>query len=172
MLLTDSIGKYVSGIEGLEVRSFPGFTISHLAGECERNMELKFVLKQKTAVIVHVATNDICKLDAGQIVSNLNNLFYQIKEINRNVEILYSAILPRPCNSETTNQRVNEANVAIEKACKARKFPFLHTFRPFINKTGECHRHMFAARDHGLHLNLEGNRVLTNFYLQVVKRIR
>ena len=28
LLLTDSIGKFVSGIDDLEVRDFPGFTIA------------------------------------------------------------------------------------------------------------------------------------------------
>lgn len=172
ILLTDSIGKYVSGIDGLEVRPFPGFTISKMMGECLRNKDLQSCLCKKTVVIVHVGTNDIHKLDSGQIVSNMNNLFFQIKEINRHIQIMYSAILPRPCDCDAINVKVKQANVAMEKLCKSRKFPYLHTFRPFVNKDGTCHRHMFAARDYGLHLNLEGTRVLTNFYLQVVKRIR
>ena len=32
--------------------------------------------------------------------------------------------------------------------------------------------HMAAARENCLHLNLEGSRVLSNFYLQAVKRMR
>ena len=172
LLLTDSIGKFVSGIDGLEVWDLPGFTIAKMTGECGNNKRLQFVLKQTKAVIVHVGTNDIHRLDPGQMVSNLNNLFFKIREANRDIDIMYSAILPRPCDSGGINQKVKDSNIQIEKMCKARKFPFLHTFRPFIDKQGLCHRHMFAAREHGLHLNLEGTRVLTNFYLQVVKRIR
>ena len=90
------------------------------------------------------------------MVSNLNNLFFNIREANRDIGIMYSAILPRACDLKDINQKVKDANVQIEKKCKARKFPFLHTFRPFIDKQGLYHRHMFAARDQGLHLNLEG----------------
>ena len=172
LLLTDSIGRFVANVDGLEVWDLPGFTITKMTGECERDNRLKLKLKQKKAVIVHVGTNDIHKLDPGQMVSNLNNLFFRIREENKDIEIMYSAILPRPCDSDDINKKVKNANVQIEKMCKARKFPFLHTFRPFVDKQGLCHRHMFAARDRGLHLNLEGVRVLSNFYLQVVKRIR
>lgn len=172
LLLTDSIGKFVSGIDGLEVWDLPGYTITRMTGECEADRRLNIAIKQKKAIIVHVGTNDIHRWDSGQMVLNLNNLFFKIRQANKDIEIMYSAILPRPCDSEAINQKVKSANIAIEKACKARKFPFLHTFRPFVNKQGQCHRHLFAARDHGLHLNLEGTRVLSNFYLQVVKRIR
>ena len=52
LLLTDSIGKFVSGIDGLEVRGFPGFTIARMAGECESNNGLTFALKQKKTAII------------------------------------------------------------------------------------------------------------------------
>ena len=59
LLLTDSIGKFVSSIDGLEVWDLPGFTIAKMTGECGTNKRLQFVLKQTKAVIVHVGTNDI-----------------------------------------------------------------------------------------------------------------
>ena len=172
LLLTDSIGKHVSGVDGLEVWDLPRYTITKMAGEYERDRNLKLTLKQKKAVILQVGTNDIHYLDPGQMISNINNLIFKIREANKDIDVLFSAILPRPCDSSDANQEVKDANVDIEKACKARKFSFLHTFRPFIDKQGHCNRHMFAARDHGLHLSLEGSRVLSNFSLQVVKRIR
>ena len=107
-----------------------------MAGECANNNGLKFALKQKKTVIVNVGTNDIKRLNPGQMVSNLNNLFFYIREANRDIDIMYSAILPRACDSKDINQKVKDANVQIEKTCKARKFPFLHTFRPFIDKQG------------------------------------
>ena len=145
LLLTDSIGKLVSGIDGLEVWDLPGFTITKMTGECANNERLKLALKQKKAVIIHVETNDIHRLDSGQMVSNLNNLFFKIREANKDIDLMYSAILPRPCDSDDINQKVKDANVAIEKACKARKFPFLHTFRPFVDKQGHCPRHMLPG---------------------------
>ena len=140
--------------------------------ECEGDRNLKLIFKQKKAVIIHVGTNGIHYLDPGQMVSNIYNLIFKIREASEDIDVLFSPILPRLCDSSDVNQKVKDVNVAIENACKAKTFSFLHTFRPFIDKQGHCHRHMFAARDHGLHLNLEGSRVLSNFYLQVVKRIR
>lgn len=34
------------------------------------------------------------------MVSNLNDRFFKIREVNKVVDITYSAILPRPCDSE------------------------------------------------------------------------
>ena len=102
-----------------------------MSGECRTNKRLQLVFKQKNAVIVHVGTNDIHRLDPGPMVSNLNNLFFKIRETNRDIDILYSAILPRLCDSGGIYQKVKDSNVQIQKICKARKFPFLHTFRPF-----------------------------------------
>lgn len=171
LLLSDSICKYVSGIHGLEVKAFPGIGISRMAGECSKDC-LRSLLLQKSVVIVHVGTNDVSRFDAGQIVSNLNGLFFKIREANSHIQIMYSAILPKPNETREINDKIKTINLAIEKMCKARKFPFLHTYRPFIDKNGQYHRHMFAARDNGLHLNLEGSRVLSNFFLQIVKRVR
>ena len=144
------------------------YTITKTTGEYERDRNLKLTLKQKNAVILQVGTNDIHYLDPGQMISNINSLIFKIREANKDIDVLFFAILPRPCDSSDASQKVKD----VEKACKARKFSFLHTFRPFIDKHGHCNRHMFATRDHGLHLNLERSRVLSNFSLQVVKRIR
>ena len=57
--------------------------------------------------------------------------------VNKDIDIIYSAILPRPCDSGDISQKVKDANVQIEKTCKA-KFPFLHTFRSFIDKQDHC----------------------------------
>ena len=83
---------------------------------------------------------------------------------------MYSAILPRPDQSNEINQTVKDINTAKEKMCKARKFPFLHIFRPFIDKEGQYHRYMFAARDNGFHLNLEGSRVSLEFLFASVEK--
>ena len=154
---------------GLDVEVFPDLTISQMTGEFSKE-KFSFLLHQKSVIIVHFGTNDIQILDPGQIVSNLNDLFFKIRETNKQIQIMRSAILPRPDQSKEINQNVKTTNVAIEKMCKARKFPFLHTYHPFSDKKGQYHRHMFG--DDGLHLNLEGSRVLSNFYLQAVKRVR
>ena len=171
LLLSDSVCKYVSGSLGLEVKVYPGINVSQMTGECSKET-FRSLLCQKSVIIVHVGTNDVKRLNPGQIVSNLNRLFFGVREANKYIQIMHSSILPKPDQSKEINQNVNDINIAIGKMCKAKKFPFLHTYRPFIDKEGQYHRHMFAARDNGLHLNLEGSRLLSNFYLHAVKRVR
>ena len=60
---------------------------------------------------------DIHRLDTGQMVSNLNNLFFKIREANRDIDIMYSAILPRLYDSGGINQKVKDSNVQIQKMC-------------------------------------------------------
>ena len=38
LLLTDSIGKHVSGVDGLEVLALLRYTITKMTGECERSI--------------------------------------------------------------------------------------------------------------------------------------
>ena len=93
-----------------------------MTGECAKNERLKLVLKQKNkTVIIHVGTNDIHRLDSGHMVSNLNKLFFKIRQANKDIDIMYSAIWPRPCDSDDINQKVKDVNVVIEKAYKAKK---------------------------------------------------
>ena len=81
LLVTDSIDKHASGVDGLEVWALPSYTITKMTGECARDRNLKLTLKQK-AVILHVGTNDIHYLDPGQMVSNIYNLNFKIREAN------------------------------------------------------------------------------------------
>ncbi len=172
LLVSDSIPKYVAGIDYLELHCFPGTTLGRLVAVFERNSALKHAVTYAEFVIVHVGTNDISILSPDSFPAAVNSLFTAIRQINPAIKLLYSAILPRPVDWSSTQSLVKRANNLIMRFCKARKIPFLSTFRPFVGANGVIHRHMFAVRDGGLHLNLEGSRVLTNFYLQVVKRLR
>ncbi len=120
-------------------------------------------------MILHIGTNDIFKLSPDEFPAAINNLFATIKQIKTSVHLLYSAMLPRPVDYFSSKDLVVTANMKIKKLCKYRKNPFLKTFKPFMARDGKPYRHMFAVRDGGLHLNTEGSRVLSNFYLQVVK---
>ena len=152
LLLCDSIGKYVKDIIGLEVKSFPGITSSQLAGQCETR-RMKNMLKSKQCVIVHVGTNDVQKLDPGKICSNVSNICFNINEANSDIQIYFSSILPRNDVSKEIDKKISATYTEIEKVCKKKKFPFLHTYRPLRDKTtGEIHRHMFCVKRRGFAL--------------------
>ena len=68
---------------------------------------------QKTVIIVHVGTNAIERLNPGH-VSNLNGLFYKIREANHTIQ-MYSAIFPRPDLLKAMNQKVKTTNLEIGK---------------------------------------------------------
>lgn len=172
LLMSDSIAKHVHGVDGLVVEAFPGRTLGGLAYEISKNVKLQDLISKSDYVIVHCGTNDIRNLGIEDFPAAINNVFACISRINRKVKLLYSAILPRPVDFAVTKELVIKANNRIRRFCKFRKFPFLKTFKPFVDRKGIPMRHMFAIKDGGLHLNTEGSRVLSNFFLQVVKSQR
>lgn len=172
LLLCDSMAKYVEDVDCLSVQPFPGRTIGGLVREVSCNTDLQGKLSKADYVIIHVGTNDIHKLLPEEFSSNLNNLVSALGRVNRLLKPLISAIIPRPLDYKYTRDKVVKANNRIKYFCKLRKIPFLKTFRPFLGKNGHPLRHLFAIRDGGLHLNSEGSRVLSNYFLQVVKGLR
>ena len=67
---------------GLELNVYPGINISQMTGECSKK-KFHSLLRQKSVLLVHVETNDVKRLDPGQMVSNLNGLVFQIREANK-----------------------------------------------------------------------------------------
>ncbi|MES9902601.1 MAG: SGNH/GDSL hydrolase family protein [Sedimenticola sp.] len=172
LLISDSIAKHVTGVEDLVVRPFPGRTIGGLAREVSSSKSLQRDIESANIVIVHVGTNDIFNLHFEDFPSALNNLFGVIRNVKLNVKLCYSAILPRPVDLRQSKSLVINANNRVRRFCKYRRITYLQSFRPFVQKNGEPHRHMFAVRDGGLHLNTEGSRVLSNFYRQVLNSMK
>lgn len=166
------MAKHVEEVDCLSVKAFPGKTIGGLVYEVSHNTDLQDSLLKSDYVIIHVGTNDIYKLSHDQFPSSLNNLVAAISRVSNLIKPLISAIIPRPVDYGRTKDKVIKVNNKIKYFCKIRKVPFVKTFRPFLDKRGHPLRHLFAIRDGGLHLNSEGSRVLSNFFLQVVKSLR
>ena len=164
-ILTDSIGKHVSGIRGAKLIAFPGINISRLSSRIQRN----HFLVSSPFTIIHVGTNDVQRLSEDEMISDFNNLFTVIRNIS-NTKILVSSILPRPVDYTVTGNKVREVNRRLKLLCGERHFKFLHSFRPFF-KGGLPVRELFAVRDGGLHLNLEGTRRLQLFFINTVAHL-
>lgn len=172
MLLSDSMAKYVDNVSDLEVICYPGINFERLTFKVQNSHSLQSKILSVDFLIIHVGTNNIHRLSSLEFPAALNSLFSAIRSVNPHVKLLYSAILPRPVDFNVSERLVIQANNRMMRFCKSRKIPFISTFRPFVSKSGQVHRHMFAIRDGGLHLNNEGSRVLSNFFLQVVKGLR
>ena len=105
-----------------------------------------------------MGTNDIPHLDKGAILSSINNLITIVRRHSK-TKIVFSSILPRPVDHESYGEKVKDVNKDLMKLCEQRNIRFLHSYRPFL-KFDKLTRELFAIKDHGLHLNLEGLRRL------------
>ena len=165
LILSDSIAKYVSGISDARVIAFPGINISRMTQKVQsRRIEIS-----ARNVIFHVGTNDICRMDVGEMLSAFNNLITVTKDLS-NANVLISAILPRPIDWDASDDKVKMINKKLVELCKDRNIRFLHTYKYFV-KSGRPKRELFAIRDGGLHLNLEGTKILKKLFVNVVAHL-
>lgn len=164
IIISDSIAKHVSDIWDTDIRAFPGITISKLTSKLAKGA----VNLNYDNIIIHVGTNDINSSSAGEISSLYSNLISVVKNFTDQFDTIYmSSILPRPVDFVSTGAKVKQVNLTLESICKDRKIKFLKSFRPFM-KANLPKRELFAIKDGGLHLNLEGTRRLRQFFINTV----
>lgn len=161
--MSDSIAKYVDQIRQCEVISFPGININQMACKIQSKCGRDKLILDKEFTIFHVGTNDITRLSVEQMMSSYNNLITVTRQ-SSSTTIVVSAILPRPKDHSSLGEKVNDANQKLKVLCKDRHVQFLHAYRPFLKNRVPV-RELFAVRDQGLHLNLEGVRRLHQFFI-------
>ncbi len=110
LLISDSICKHVTGVNGLALQCFPGATIWKLTAQVKNNLVLQQAIAKTDFVILHVGTNDIHRLSAEEFTSALNDLLCVVRTIKNSVNISYSAMLPRPVDFSVTRDLVIKAN--------------------------------------------------------------
>ena len=116
--------------------------------------------------------NDIpSSLTVKEIVSLYENLITYIRSQSY-TRLIISAIIHRPCDSysKTAVKRCKVVDKELENLCIKRKVQFLKTFRIFL-KAGKPIRSLFAIKDQGLHLNLEGSRRLRQFFINTISHL-
>ena len=145
--------------------AFSGITIARLT----YMIQSKQIDVSAENVIVHVGTNDINSMDTGSIMSSFSNLISVIRDVSR-AKIVISGILPRPVDWLRTNDNVKSVNKGLVGFCKKRKVRFVHTYKIVLH-FGMPRRDLFAVKDRGLHLNLEGQRLLKAFFVNVVAHL-
>ena len=165
-IISDSIAKNVSGIDGCVVQPFRGDRISRLTNRIQ-SKEAK--LRPYDYVIVHVGTNDIEDgASFNSMISSYGNLIGVIRKVHPAVKIVISAIIPRPKDHKNTDKRIRDVNSHLNKVMsKDMNFKFVCTYKPF-NYRGQPNVALHAKNDGGLHLNTEGSRRLSHFFLQVI----
>lgn len=150
------------------MQCFPGATIASIQNKIsshEASINFKYT-------IIHVGTNNIpSRLQIYELMSLYQNLITFIRS-RSHTNLIISAIIPRPCDlpSDKAETRLKAVNKELEKLCTRRKVQFLKTFRIFL-KNGKPIRSLFAIKDGGLHLNLEGSRMLRKFFINTVAHL-
>ena len=150
-LIGDSIIKNVSGIDGCSIQSFRGDTISKLANKIFSKVAK---LLPYDYVILHVGTNDIDN-----------------RKLHPTVQIIVSAIIPRPCDYKVSDPMVRDINSYLNKVMsRDMNFKFVCTYKPFTH-CGKPKVQLYAKNDGGLHPNTEGSNRLKHFFLQVITHL-
>lgn len=165
-IVSDSIAKYITGIEGVSLQAFRGDTIGRLTN---RLLSHQVKLEQFDHVIFHVGTNDIGnKASFDHMISDYGNLIGICRKVKPSINIIMSAILPRPVDHENTDIMIKRVNGYLQRnMSKSMNFRFLRTYRPFMY-AGKVKRELFAKRDGGLHLNTEGTNKLRYYFLRTI----
>ncbi len=185
-VVTDSIGKFLPSRPGIQHHLLPGCTVISLIDKIHSG---NLNLQGYKAILVHMGTNDIdprtwagnmtwnTKVD--QVIQSYNTLISEIRRQNSHALLLFSSILPRPKDWDTSKEVVITTNNRLKALCKARKCWYVPSYSPFILKgasidvahKGNPIRHYFAHRDGGLHLTLPGSAVLSRVIIQALSDV-
>ena len=168
-VLSDSMAKYVSNIQHTTVQVFRGATIARLKQKIDAN---KASINAKHTIIL-IGTNDVASSrSVHHIMASFHELITTIRS-KSSTNLIICGIIPRPCDLDTDpkESRMKDVNRELEKLCKLRRVPFLHTYRIFLYKNKPI-RSLFAVNDDGLHLNFEGSRRLHRFLSNAVFHLK
>ena len=164
--MSDSIAKYVTGIDGVHLQTFSGDTIGRMSN---RLLSGEITLENFDYVVFHVGTNNVARNESFEsIISDYGNLIGICRKIKPKINIIISAILPRPVDHAKTDPLIRRINSYIlKKMSKHLNIRFFRTYRPFMFG-GRVKRELFAKLDGGLHLNTEGTNKLRYYFLRSI----
>ena len=113
-------------------------------------------------VIVHIGTNDIGRRQPFEsIVSDFANLIGIIRKVKPRINVIISAILPRPVDHEDTDEMIRRINFHLNNKMSK---DFICAFKPFMH-AGNV-KLVFFAKNDGSHLNTVGTDRLGIFSLE------
>ena len=104
----------------------------------------------------------------NNIISDFGNLIGICKKQMPSIQIIVSAILPRPKDYSISDPMIRSINKQLNKVMsKSMRFKFVPSYKPFMYG-GSVRRELFAKKDSSLRLNTEGTNALTHFFLRVI----
>ena len=168
-IIADSIAKHLSGLEGVTLQIFCGHSIAKIASKIDSG---DADLIPFDFVIIHAGTNDIDnRAPYNSIISDYGNLVGICKKKKPSIQIVISAILPRPVDHTISDPMIRSINKHLRVfMSKSMRFKFVCTYKPFMYAKS-VRVGLFAKRDKGLHLNTEGTNVLKRFFLRVISNL-
>ena len=112
--------------------------------------------KNLKALVLHVGANNISDAEPSEtIVNQLKDAADTIRNVNPEVKILVSSILPRR-NDRLVNNAINEANRSIKEACKEQNYVFIDHDSKFLI-SGKPDVTLYKD---GINLNKKGGKFL------------
>ena len=108
VIVSDSIAKYLEGIEGVDLKSFPGDTIAKIT----YRIDTKHVrLDKYDYILLHVGTDDTDnKASFDDMISDFGNLIGMCRKRKSKIKIIISSVLPRPVDYVNTNDPSRRVN--------------------------------------------------------------
>ena len=127
-------------------------------------------------VVFHLGTNSMDHRGWGGRLSwqqhlasmqeEVKALYRSVRRFNATCFIIFSAVLPRGCDWQHTQELYLAFNRFLRRLAREKHCGFMPTFTSFIHKDGSMKGRpissLFAIRDGGLHLNLVGRQVFAD----------
>lgn len=129
LILGDSMIQNVQSINNTFVRSYRGDTLEDITNHL-RHDKIPAIY-DKRIVLLHVGTNDLYSLEIAEMVDDFKALLDQIKLKNSEAKLLVSAILPRPKDFWTTQEKIVDYNRRLIAKQVCWNFTFVHTYSIF-----------------------------------------
>ena len=158
-IIGDSIVKFVNSCESVDVFAFPGANIDTIYWKLRLG---KIPFTNYEIIVLHVGTNDYSSgIATDRILARYRRLISLFHHNNPNILIGISALIPRPCDSIETKDKLTDLNRALHNLCKeSDKTRFFKTYRAFVDKkTKETLTDLYVSNDR-LHLNFKGVSIL------------
>ena len=113
-------------------------------------------IRQAQTVVLHVGTNNVSDADQPEwIADEMKDLANTIHNINKDVKIIVSSILPRR-NDKLLNRVIGKTNQSLKNACEEKGYYFLDNTESFM-KDNQPNSALYKDN---LHLNPKGGRTL------------
>ena len=135
-----------------------------------------FILQNKASIvdsdiiIVHVGTNEINRTSVAHYKAGYCNLICLLKREFSHSRIAISAIIPRPVDHDKTGQKIVTINSELSKLCERQHVDYIRSFKYLVER-GRPRTELYAVKDGGLHLNLEGSRLLGLYFKKRIQHM-